>query len=286
MQPGTSFGRDIRARLRRVPAAVRLVMAMRAAEHALRLRFARRRNYVNTQFCRLPTQLDVLVADVVDFLLAGGGAAEIRVLVFGCSIGCEPYSIASLLLSRRPDVKIALECFDIEPSVIARATRGIYSQDELTTSPPLTPAFVAATFDPVDGGGAVKPAIAGAVSFALGNVLDTDLIRRLAPADVVVAQNFLYHLPRADAERALRNLFSLMKPRSALLVDGADPDIRTRLTEAARLRPCTKELEQIHRESRIMRGAAWPRIYWGLEPFDAQRSDAARRFATIFLSER
>jgi hypothetical protein len=116
-------------------------------------------------------------------------------------------------------------------------------------------------------------------------MLDAALINAVQAADVVVAQNFLYHLPRPMARRAFAHLFTMMKPRSALLIDGVDLDMRTRLTGEAGLRPCLAGLEQIHAESRAFRGYAWPRIYWGLEAFDSRRGDAQRRYATIFLSE-
>lgn len=275
----------VRDGLRRVPGAIRCVRAVRGAEHWFTLRFARRRNYVFTKFCRLPTQLDVLASDVVPFLKADDGQSEIRIIVFGCSIGSEPYSIASVLQTRYPDLRVRMECFDIEPSVITRAKSAAYSMPELATRPPLTPSFVAATFDPVHDGVVVKPSIAESVRFAEGDLLDSALIRRLGQADVVVAQNVLYHLARRDAERGFAHLISLMKPRAALLVDGADLDLRSRLTQAAGLRPCTTALERIHDESRLERGYAWPRVYWGLEPFNPNRKDAARRFATIFFSE-
>jgi chemotaxis protein methyltransferase CheR len=277
----------LRAALRRVPGVRQFARAVKHLEHAFTLRFARRRNYIFTKFCRLPAQLDVLATDVVDFVRSPDGS-EIRIIVFGCSIGAEPYSIASVLRTRRPDVAFRMECFDIEPAVIARAEAARYDASELETSPPLTPDFVASTFDRVDdmGGVVVKPEIARSVRFAVGNVLDASLIERIGRADIVVAQNFLYHLPRPEAERGFANLVALLRPRAALLVDGADMDMRARVTDAAGLRPCTTDLERIHGESRIERGYAWPRVYWGLEPFDARRSDAARRFATIFFSER
>jgi len=276
----------VRDALREVPGAIRAVRAVRGVEHWITLRVAHRRNYLFTKFCRLPTQLDVVATDVIDFLGVDESRSEIRIIVFGCSIGAEPYSIASVLRSRRPGLPFQMECFDIEPSVIARARAAVYTTADLATRPPLTPAFMASTFDQADGGVVVKRSISGSVRFDQGNVLDSSLIERLAPADIVVAQNFLYHLTRRDAERAFEHLFSLVKPRGALLVDGADLDMRSRLTKAAGLRPCTTALERIHDESRVERGYAWPRVYWGLEPFNPRRSDAPRRFATIFLSER
>ena len=256
---------SIRSAVRLLPGTVRLYRPARSIEHSIAL------------------QLEVLAGPVCDFLGARSGD-ELRIVVFGCSIGAEPYSIASIIGARRPDIRVSIECFDIEPDVIDRARTGRYSADEVGSSR-VTPDFVDRTFDVVSDGMRVKREIAARVQFAVGDVLDETLIATLARADVVVAQNFLYHLPRPLAERAFANLITLLKPRSAFLVDGADIDMRTRLTAAADLRPCETQLERIHEESRVLRGYAWPRIYWGLGPFEPSRPDAMRRFATIFFRE-
>jgi len=265
-----------------LPAAVRHRPLIERAEHAITVRLAPRTNYLFTQFCRLPTQTEVLAGPVLD-LLRIGSSGELRIVVFGCSIGAEPYSIASVLRARRPDVHVSIECFDIDADVIARARVGRYSREELTGTH-VTPDFIDRTFDATGDAFTVKPEIMAGVRFAVGDVLDEILINSLRGADVVVAQNFLYHLPRPVARAAFAHLFTLLKPRSALLVDGADVDMRTRLTAEAGLQPCLTELERIHAESRITRGYAWPHIYWALEPFDSRRADATRRYATIFLS--
>jgi chemotaxis methyl-accepting protein methylase len=184
---------------------------------------------------------------------------------------------------RRPSLPFRVECFDIEAEVIARAQSARYTREDVSTRN-VTQAFIDHTFDVTDAV-TVKPAIASRVRFFCGDVLDDALVERLGRADVVVAQNFLYHLPRPKAEQAFRNLFRLLKRRSALLVDGTDLDMRTRMTADAGLQPCTIELEKIHEESRALRGYVWPKVYWGLEPFDVRRADAARRYATIFLRD-
>src|SRR5215831_8652077 len=254
-EPGLRPG--IRARLRRVLDADHIVDGIK---HRLTLHFATRQNHVFTKFCRLPTQLQVLATDVVDFLRPRGNGAELRIIVFSCSIGAEPYSIASVLQRRRPDLRFKIECFDVEPVVVARGEAATYSMAELQSSPPLTPEFIESTFERFNDGVIVKPEFRGTVRFGLGDLLDAALIHHLGTADIVVAQNFLYHLARSKAEEAFLNLFSLLKPRAALVVDGADLDMRTRMTARARLRPCGTELERIHAESRITRGYAWPAV--------------------------
>ena len=268
--------------LRLLPDSIRRRPLIGRAEHAMTLRLAPRGNNLFTQFCRLPTQIEVLAGPVLDLLHVGSND-ELRIVVFGCSIGAEPYSIASVLRTRRPDVHVSIECFDIDADVIARARVGRYSREELKGAN-VTPDFIDRTFDATGDGFTVKPEIMAGVRFAVGNVLDETLIKSLGGADVVVAQNFLYHLPRPVARNAFARLFTLLKPRSAILIDGADLDMRTRLTAEAGLQPCLTDLERIHIESRVTRGYAWPHIYWALEPFDSRRPDATRRYATIFLS--
>lgn len=277
-----------KAVLRRIPGAIAFRRFLGHGEHAMTLRFARRENILFTEFRRVPTQLAVLAGPVLEFLRADvDGRADrtdpLRVVLFGCSIGAEPYSIAAALRERSPALRLDMECFDIEPRVVARASAARYTVDEVTRMRHVTPEFIEQTFDRVDSDFVVKPAVAAGVRCSVGNVLDRKLVDSLAPADVVIAQNFLFHLSRADAARAFDHLKSLLAPRSALVIDGMDLDLRTRLTSAAGLEPCAAELERIHSESRLERGYAWPRVYWGLEPFNARRADAARRYSTIFF---
>lgn len=277
-----------RAALRQIPGAVALLRFLRRGEHAVTLRLARRQNILFTEFRRVPTQLAVLTGPVLDFLRAGndGRASSrgaLRIVLFGCSIGAEPYSIAAALRELSPELRLEMECFDIEPSVVARAQAARYVVDDVTRMRHVTPEFIEKTFDRTETDFVVKPAVVAGVRCSVGNVLDQRLIASLAPADIVIAQNFLFHLSRADAARAFDHLNSLLETRAALFIDGMDVDLRARLTSAAGLEPCAEEVERIHNESRLERGYAWPRIYWGLEPFNPRRSDAVRRYATIFF---
>ena len=269
--------------LRRVPGLVRLWRIAGRIRHALVLRFARRRNYTFTQFCRLPTQIEEVVGPVLEATNAGAAGSHIHVLLFGSSIGAEPYSLASALFAQRPGVRWDISCYDIEPEMVDIARTGRYAVKEVALQRGIPPGFVTRTFDRTGEDFVVKPEIRKRVQFHVGNILDVRLIRSLDLADLVVAQNLLYHLSRADATRAFHNLFQLLKPRGALAVDGADLDLRAALTEDAGLVPWRENVERIHNEARVERGYAWPRIYWGLEPYDGQRRDAERRYATIFL---
>jgi chemotaxis methyl-accepting protein methylase len=97
-------------------------------------------------------------------------------------------------------LRVRIECYDIEPEAIARAQAARYSTEEVSTRY-VTPEFIDRTFDVTDAM-VVKPQITARVRFQCGDILDGSHVERLGQADVVVAQNFLYHLPRPDAERA------------------------------------------------------------------------------------
>jgi chemotaxis protein methyltransferase CheR len=273
---------DVRDRIRRIPGAFPMWRRIQRAIHWVSVHLTTRRNYLFTHFCRLPTQLDALSGPVCTMLLSPDSDREIRIVLFGSSIGAEPFSFA-WALSRRQGVRFRIEAYDIEPEVVARARAGRFSPEEVTRNTALPPAFLAEAFESSGDGLMIKPHLSAFVRFEVGDVLDSALIARLGRADIVVAQNFLYHLSRPDAARALRHLCGLLKPQAALFVDGADLDLRSRLTIEAGLDPLPFEVQRIHEEARVERGYAWPRIYWGLEPFDGTRPDALRRYATIFV---
>jgi len=269
--------------LRSVPGAAALWRTIGHLRHAVVQRFGRRRNYTFTQFCRLPTQTEQLAGPVLDAASEQAKQGPVRIFLFGCSIGAEPYSLASSIMHRRPDTPFLIRCFDIQPEMVARVRAATYRNEELTRRGGLPPGFLDRTFDRRDDRVTVKPELRGRVQAEVGDVLDETLMAALGNANLVIGQNFLYHLSRRDAARALRNLTGLVAPRGALAIDGTDLDLRSRYTAEAGLDPWPQEIERIHEEARDERGYAWPGIYWGLEPYEPGRRDAVRRYATIFL---
>jgi chemotaxis protein methyltransferase CheR len=244
-----------------------------------------RENYTFTQFVRLPHQLDALAGPVVDFLRPKGSVNPLRVVVFGCSNGAEPYSMASTLTSRRPDVSFEIFAADIDRDVIEKAVAGRYTREELAKNQFVDPSFIAATFVANDDVFEVRPEIRQHTRFQIADVLDAGLVAAIEQADIVVAQNFLYHLQRRQARVAFANLCALLKPRSALFVDGMDLDIRYALSKKAGLVPLDYLIPEIHNDGMALRGGSWPWQYWGLEPLNTARKDWKQRYATIFLRD-
>jgi hypothetical protein len=114
-------------------------------------------------------------------------------------------------------------------------------------------------------------------------LLDEKLASQFPAADVVTAQNVLFHLKPRDARAAFDNLVKILRPRAALLIDGMDQSLRVALTSAQGLEPLLFKARKIYGESRIHTPIDWWRYYWGSEPYSPLRRDKARRYGTIFL---
>jgi chemotaxis methyl-accepting protein methylase len=238
-----------------------------------------------TGFQRLPTQYDGFVGPVVERLVQRRGAhAELAVAVHGCSNGSEAYTVASLLMAARPDVAFRVRAFDLVPDVVEHARAARYAEDEVFNNKHLRPGFLESTFDRDGAGYVVKPAIRERVDFGVADVLSGGLAVTAGDADVVFAQNFLFHLDRATCRRALENLRTLVRPGGALFVDGVDLDLRHAFVRRHGLEPLDYEIEAIHDEARWARAVGWPYHYWGLEPFMTVSRDWRARYATAFLA--
>jgi chemotaxis methyl-accepting protein methylase len=252
--------------------------------HRVSLRTGRRENSTFTGFYRLPSQFEALTGPVIQFLAKEIEERPLEVIVFGSSNGAEPYTISSLLGTTHPDLDFRISAYDIDPEIIEKARSARYSPDEeVYNNRVIQEEFIHRTFDLVDGKLQVRAEIAAPVRFEIADALDPTLSEKVGQADVLFAQNFLFHLEPKVARAALRNLCRLLGKRAALFVDGVDINIRSKVTEEFGLEPLEYRLEEIHNEARRARAVGWPYTYWGLEPYMTASRDWQRRYATIFL---
>jgi len=289
----------IRSTIKRLPFVGKFLKTDRWAKirHKLLLRSTERTNSNCTAFLRCSMQLDVLLGPVLDMLLSDNKEKKIKFIVAGCSIGSESFTIASILKARRPDLMFDIHSFDIAENTIDMAREGIYERRHVFNHRNMTDEFVSYTFDKIGDKFKIKDEIASHVVFEIGNALDSALVERFGQADILFAQNFLYHLPPKESGEALENLCTLLKPKSALFIDGVDLDIRERVTSAQGLIPLDFKIEEIHNELRSVSvnssgdysetsGSGWPYQYWGLEPLSKETKDWKRRYATVFVRDK
>jgi chemotaxis protein methyltransferase CheR len=243
----------------------------------------RTQSHTYTCFLRTPSQLEAVAGPVLQFLGGRKLGRPLEILNLACSNGAEAYTFSSFLSQRLPDVDFRITAADLHQEMVESARAASYSEDEALQSEFIRPDFIERTFDKVGDRYVVKPEVRQRVTFTQGNLLDPKLHEKLASADIVTAQNVLFHLKPNDARKAFDNIVKLLRPKSVLLLDGMDQPLRVELTEKHGLEPLDFKMKEIYQESRVHTPLDWWRYYWGSEPYSPFRRDRARRYGTVFL---
>jgi chemotaxis methyl-accepting protein methylase len=239
-------------------------------------------DHTYTAFYRSPPQLEALTGPVVDHVVASG-RSEVSILILAASNGAEAYTIASELIARRPQLAFSSTASDLHAETVAQAIAASYTLEEIAQGQDIPAEFIERTFDRVGDEYVVKEHIRSHVAFAQADLLDPALNEQFDPADIVLAQNVLFHMPSDLARQAFANIIGLLSPGAVLLIEGMDLDQRVALTRATGLEPMRLRTRQIHRYARRHLAPNWWDYYYGCEPYSAFARDRTRRYGTIFV---
>jgi SAM-dependent methyltransferase/mannose-6-phosphate isomerase-like protein (cupin superfamily) len=250
--------------------------------HKLARRHGARAQAPSTYFLRNRPQLELIRRLIV----RRAETDRLRVAVLGCSTGVEAYSIAWRIRSARPDLKLILHAVDISKRAVEFGERGKYSliDPQLTDSnvfERMNQTEMSDLFDRDGDAVTVKSWIKEGIEWQVGDVTRPETIEALGPHEIVIASNFLCHMPPLMAERCLRNIARLVRPGGYLFVSGIDLDVRTKVADDLEWHPLQELLEEIHEGDPCMK-TYWPWHYAGLEPLDKKRRDWKRRYAAAF----
>jgi len=250
--------------------------------HKLARRYGARAQAPSTYFLRNRPQLE-LTRRLIE---RRAETEPLKVAVLGCSTGVEAYSIAWRIRSARPDLKLTLHAVDISKRAVEFGEGGKYSlvDPQLTDSNVFERMNETEMMELFDRDGdvvTVKSWIREGMVWQVGDVVTPETIDALTPQDIVIANNFLCHMPPSMAESGLRNIARLVRPGGYLFVSGIDLDVRTKVADDLGWRPLQDLLEEIHEGDPCMK-AHWPWHYAGLEPLNKKRRDWKRRYAAAF----
>lgn len=246
--------------------------------HTLSTRFSNRQQSNSTWFLRnLP-----LLYTLCELISSCDQHQPLRMCSLGCSTGAELYSLLWLLRKAQPRINLLPVGIDQSSSVIERAQLGRY-QREGSELKDLDDELLRDMFDPAGNEWQIKNSIAQGTQWIVGDATRAELRARISQQDVVLANNFLVHMQKADAEACLTNLIDLTKEGGLLVCRGVDLDVRQKVVRRFNLTPIAIRIEEIH-EANPERDAphGWPWRYWSLEPLDKSRKDWVERYATIF----
>ncbi len=250
--------------------------------HTLARMYGGRARDPSTFFLRNRPQLE-LIRHLID---QRAETDTLRVAVLGCSTGAEAYSIAWIIRSARPDLKLILHAVDISKQAVEWGECGRYSLagPELAGTDVferMTEMEIMELFDRNGDDITVKPWIKAGIKWQVCDVAEPATIDALGAQDIVVANNFRCHMRPLVAERCLRNIAHLVRPHGYLLVSGIDLDVRTKVADDLGWHPLQELLEEIH-EGDPYPKTFWPWHYAGLEPLNKRRGDWKRRYAAAF----
>lgn len=203
-----------------------------------------------------------------------------RLAVLGCSTGAELYSAVWMVRTGRPEGKVRALGIDISESSIRTAARGVYALDgrELMGVPEPT---LERLFTRQEDARKVQDWLREGVTWRVGDASSPELVADLGQQDIVLANNFLCHMPPQRAKACLENIVRLIAPNGYLFVSGIDLDLRSRAVKELGLSPVGAKFDTIYAadESALK---AWPFHYWGIEPINRNAPDWPVRYTSVF----
>ena len=244
-------------------------------QHLVRLRSPREQN-PRTYFLRNRPELEL----ICELASRRPINATFKVAVLACSMGAEAYTILSGIKKLRPDLKVEMHGLDIFDEALSIAKEGLWDPNAFQLER-LTPSEIAEFFDREGSKLRVKEWLRKGVQFQLADATQPSVLASLGPQDMVIANRFLCHMQPDTAERALRNIATLVAPQGYLVCSGVDVDVRTKVVKSLGWKPVLDKIEAIHEGDHTLRDG-WPWEYWALEPLDKKRPDWQVRYATVF----
>ncbi len=161
-----------------------------------------------TYFFRNSPQLNTFQTKVVPLILENNkNAHSLKIWSAGCSIGCEPYTIAIILRETIPDIKdwdIYILGSDISQSSLKVAKAGLYTQREIKE---VSAHLLTKYFTKVEKYYKISNDIIQMVNFREFNMLDFSTIDSLPNFDVIFCRNILIYFDDASRKKVVDKLY-------------------------------------------------------------------------------
>lgn len=168
-----------------------------------------------SEFFRTPEKFSKLETDVIPDLLKR--SPKLNIWSAGCSIGAEPYSLSIIMKEMTPGVRHRILASDLDVEILAKAKKGIYSDNELKA---IKPERLARYFDKVEGDKyAVKPEIKNCIEFKRHNLLKDPFESGF---DLILCRNVVIYFTEEAKDQLYANFFKALKPGGILFVGATE----------------------------------------------------------------
>ena len=169
-----------------------------------------------TRFYREDHHFEHLRAHVGGLMAERPRGSRLRIWSAGCSTGQEPYTIGLDLLTAFPDLKrwdFKILATDIDTSVIAKAARGVYPENELAGLSPER----ARLFDKAgDGSIRIPAAVRDLVSFKPLNLIGAWPMK--GPFDAIFCRNVAIYFDKPTQGEVFGRFAKLLAPKAFLYI--------------------------------------------------------------------
>ncbi|MET0592460.1 MAG: CheR family methyltransferase [Polyangiaceae bacterium] len=155
----------------------------------------------------------------VEILLDGAASHHpmLRLWIPGCATGEDAYTMA--LIARRRGFPVQITASDINPTVLARARRGLYNGWSIRDVPAEYRSFL---HPHGDAHFELDEALRRSVTFVTHNLVDTPLAPREGSWDLILCRNVFIYIVRAQAEPTLRRLGLSLRAGGSLVLGASD----------------------------------------------------------------
>ncbi len=168
-----------------------------------------------SEFFRNPDKFSKIEKEVIPYLLKR--SQKLNIWSAGCSIGAEPYSLSIIMKEKTPNVRHRILASDLDVDILAKARRGVYTENELKS---IDPARKAKYFTQMpDNQYAVKPEIKAAVEFKRHNLLKDKFEKGF---DLILCRNVVIYFTDEAKDKLYANFFDSLKPGGMLFVGATE----------------------------------------------------------------
>src|ERR1019366_7788868 len=178
-----------------------------------------------TDFFREPGHFNFLAGKALPELAERCAGRPLLIWSAGCSTGEEPYTMAIVLSEyalTHPGFRFRILATDISTTVLAKAERGIYSEEVAAPiAAQLKRKYFMRSRDPGSNKLRVVPELRRMIEFRRLNFMDADygISER---ADAIFCRNVIIYFDRPTQERILKKLSHHLTPRGYMFVGHAE----------------------------------------------------------------
>lgn len=179
-----------------------------------------------TDFFREPAHFDFLIEKALPRLMErDGGGQQFTIWSAGCSTGEEPYTLAIVLseyAQSHPGFRFRILATDISTAVLAKAEKGIYSEEVINPVPPaLKHRYFMRSRDHGSSQVRVVPELRRLIEFRRLNFMDGNygIAERV---DAIFCRNVIIYFDRPTQEKILNKLTSHLVPCGYMFVGHAE----------------------------------------------------------------